>query len=355
LEVFRKVCDAVSFAHSRGYLHRDLKPENVMVGEFGEVLVMDWGLAKKLSRSRGSQEGAGILEVEPETLPYIEGTPQFMSPEQAEGLFGGLDERSDIYSLGGILYAILTLRAPVTGASVQDVLEKVRKGETTTMLLPAGGQSVGGVVQMGEGLPESLKAVTLKAMALERKRRYHSVQAFAQDLEAYQAGFATSAEHASLLKQLVLLAKRNRAASVLLGLLLLCAFGFTLRLAASERQARHNALQAVQEAEVAAANAKRADLNAKSAEESAEIAAANALTAQSNADKALAQKEAARLSAARAQLALGIEQVFGDHKQADALAARRGIGQTRQHQMHDVADKVMVARADEDFVATEFV
>src|SRR6202007_3022825 len=121
LRLFLRICDAVSFAHSRGVLHRDLKPANVMVGAFGEVLVMDWGLAKSL---RG--QSAGIPEGEPEamTLPTtrvtdgpadamqasqvtgqgtVLGTPGYMSPEQASGDVAHVDERSDIFSLGAML------------------------------------------------------------------------------------------------------------------------------------------------------------------------------------------------------------------------------------------------------------
>jgi serine/threonine protein kinase len=119
LVVFRKICDAVAFAHSKGVLHRDLKPENVMVGEFGEVLVMDWGLAKILGeevpRAEEKDEAREDIEV-PLGMTLdgsVMGTPQFMSPEQAMGRIDELDERSDLFSLGGVLYAILTLRPPV--------------------------------------------------------------------------------------------------------------------------------------------------------------------------------------------------------------------------------------------------
>lgn len=178
LNVFQKVCDAVAFAHASGYLHRDLKPDNVMVGEFGEVLVMDWGLAKLIRKTRESRgastESDGDIGTpsEPETLPYIEGTPQYMSPEQANGLFGGLDVRSDVYSLGGILYAILTYRPPVTGSSINEVLAKLRSGETPTMGLPKGAVSKTEPAQPGAAIPAALRSVTLKALAHERNSRY---------------------------------------------------------------------------------------------------------------------------------------------------------------------------------------
>jgi hypothetical protein len=213
LEIFRRVCDAMAFAHSKGYLHRDLKPGNIMVGEFGEVLVMDWGLAKVLRPSLP----------EPDTLTYLDGTPLYMSPEQAEGLYAGLDERSDIYSLGGILHAILTRQAPVEGSSVHEVLEKVRTGLLSPMPLC---------------VPAALRAITLKALARDRDARYQSVRALAQDIEAYQNGFATTAEKATAIREFALFVKRHRAASALTMLLLCSAAVFTVRLALSEKQAR---------------------------------------------------------------------------------------------------------------------
>lgn len=290
LSIFCKVCDAVGFAHASGYLHRDLKPENIMVGEFGEVLVMDWGLAKRIRGSGVHSTAAGNEPEELEKLAYIEGTPQYMSPEQADGVYGGLDERSDIYSLGGVLYAILTMRPPVSGASVNEVLEKVRKGETTTMALPRGSLADRGPAHLDEPVPESLRAVTLKAMACDREKRYPNVAALVKDIDAYQNGFATSAEDASMWTQIRLFVNRHRAASALAAALLVGGVLFTVRLAASESLARANAL--------------RADASAEEAKEQAALAKTNATRAEEKAREALLEKESAQRFAASAQIAL---------------------------------------------------
>ena len=145
LTIYRKVCDAMAFAHHQRIIHRDLKPENVMVGEFGEVLVMDWGLAKHLDDERHAKTEAeraqaieGFKELSDSQLAAGEsgltmdgsvmGSPQYMPPEQAEGRLADIGTHSDIYSLGGILYAILTLRPPVEGRKVAEVLDNVKSG-----------------------------------------------------------------------------------------------------------------------------------------------------------------------------------------------------------------------------------
>ncbi|EMI44705.1 protein kinase domain-containing protein [Rhodopirellula sp. SWK7] len=143
LQIFTDVCQTMAFAHSRGVIHLDLKPANVMVGEFGEVNVMDWGLAQHFHRgvldpssseSQPHVNGAPSLSAELEASElitrqaHINGTPEYMSPEQARG--GTLDSRADVFSLGGILCEILSGHAPYEGDSLQQVYRCAVRGKT---------------------------------------------------------------------------------------------------------------------------------------------------------------------------------------------------------------------------------
>jgi WD40 repeat protein/tRNA A-37 threonylcarbamoyl transferase component Bud32 len=179
---FVAVCNAVAYAHSRGVLHRDLKPANIMLGKYGETLVVDWGLAKPLTETEASREAQSSVlrphsaSASADTIAGSAlGTPQFMSPEQAAGRLDELGPASDVYSLGATLYALLTGKAPFSDADVIRVLQKVEHGE-----FPA-------PRQVRSEVPAPLEAICLKAMARRPTDRYPSPRELADDLEHWLA------------------------------------------------------------------------------------------------------------------------------------------------------------------------
>ena len=266
LLIFRKICDAMAFTHSNRVLHRDLKPENIMVGEFGEVLVMDWGLAKMMDEASGPDPVLPPATEDPDSFGVtlqgaVVGTPHYMSPEQAMGQTDELDERTDIYALGGILYAILTLRPPVDGSTMEEVLGKVKSSQITVpgqwakqRPVPDGAASPK-PAKAGETppwtVPAALSAVVMKALHHDPAVRYDQVASFAAEIEAYQNGFATRAQQAGVGKLLQLFILRHKAVAALLALFLLFSVGFVVKLIASERKAVANEQIAIAEQQAA--------------------------------------------------------------------------------------------------------
>jgi PAS domain S-box-containing protein len=181
LNAFVTVCNTIAYAHSRGIIHRDLKGQNVVVGDFGEVVVLDWGLAKVVDGSDSESTGESGdpfseghiplgLTIQGQTL----GTPAYMAPEQAAGRLDEIDTRTDVYGLGAMLYEILTGKAPFSGADTREVLKNVCEKEPTSPR------------SLVADVPATLEAVCLHALAKKPADRYASAAELAQEVQQWQ-------------------------------------------------------------------------------------------------------------------------------------------------------------------------
>ena len=198
LRIFERICEPVAFAHAQGFIHRDLKPENVMVGSFGEVMVMDWGVAKAVG-SRQSQSTVPVDSRHPQStaaaLRHMEtdagtvvGTVGFMAPEQARGAGADVDERADVYGLGAILFLLLTDRVP--DADPQGTLRHMN-------------------------VRRPLAAICNRALAAEPSARYQSVTALADDVARYRDNRKVDAYRETVLERALRFGRTYRTAILL--------------------------------------------------------------------------------------------------------------------------------------------
>lgn len=210
LEIFLKVCDAISYAHSRGIVHLDLKPANIQVDEYGQVLVCDWGLARQLSHSGRVEEKLSNFKPLPQGAMFIDktldglckGTPGFMAPEQISDSCGLRTTKTDIYSLGALLYTLLSYRDTLRAGDVKQLMDDTLNGA----IIPLESHD-------DCDIDRSLIAVVEKALSLNPNERYDTVSKLAHDIRAFKGGFATGAEDPGLGKRLRLTINRHKALS----------------------------------------------------------------------------------------------------------------------------------------------
>jgi formylglycine-generating enzyme required for sulfatase activity len=205
IQLFLKICDTMAFSHSRGVVHRDLKPRNIMVGTYGEVLVMDWGLAKVVGAAEPVlRTGSDVLLSAATDHDTIDGTavgtPAYMSPEQARGQLELVDHRADIYGLGVLLYEMLAGASPYLRGDLRRTIQQVVDGQWTPIERQPGCQE----------MPRRLAAVVHKAMALRREDRYARVTDLAADLRAFLAGEAVQAYRETLVDTIARTVDRHR-------------------------------------------------------------------------------------------------------------------------------------------------
>jgi serine/threonine protein kinase len=232
LGIFQRICEAVAFAHAAGVVHRDLKPENIMVGEFGEVLVLDWGVAKRLTEVAPEPPGQSAKlpvsvpqatsgePVPPATAPpgddtgptgfdtrdgTLLGTPAYMAPEQRRGEVHRIDARTDVWALGGVLYFLLTGKAPVleSGSAGEPVADADFRVVPPRRVAP--------------GVPRPLDALCMRAMAPAIESRYAGVEPLRAEVARFQAGERVEADPETLLRRATRLAVRYRVPLLVLG------------------------------------------------------------------------------------------------------------------------------------------
>ncbi len=238
LRRFIDVCNTIDYAHSRGVVHRDLKPANIMLGSYGETLVVDWGLAKRVDVAESStavesmlvpSSGSGSV---PTQYGSALGTPHYMSPEQAAGNVDQMGPATDIYGLGATFYHLLTGRPPQTDSSLQRVLEKVKRGDFPR---PSA---------VSPDVARPLEAICLKAMQHEAEQRYASAGDLARDLESWLADERVSAYREPIASTLARSLRRHQTAvaSGTVATILLCVaavIGAIVWQQAQARQQRH--------------------------------------------------------------------------------------------------------------------
>jgi WD40 repeat protein/tetratricopeptide (TPR) repeat protein/tRNA A-37 threonylcarbamoyl transferase component Bud32 len=280
---FLDVCNAIAYAHSRGVLHRDLKPGNIMLGKFGETLVVDWGLAKLLGAGRSAPprlDGEQTFtpssgsEVKSTEMGTRVGTPAYMSPEQAAGRIAELGAASDVYSLGATLFCLLTGKPPLTERDPVELFRKLEQGD-----YPA-------PRALNPQVDRRLDAICRKAMALRPEDRYATPRALADDIEHWLADEPVAAAPESWPARLARTIRRHRtwaqAAAAALVLVTMVAVGAALVVNQARGLAERRRVEAVRDRGLAERRRLEADEQHRIADQKRAEADAQRLVAERN-------------------------------------------------------------------------
>jgi WD40 repeat protein/tRNA A-37 threonylcarbamoyl transferase component Bud32 len=265
-ELVRKVAQAVAYAHVEGVIHRDLKPANILIDQHGQPRLTDFGLAKRLRSEPGASAATGLT-----ATGQVLGTPSYMPPEQASGQRGAVGPAADVYSLGAVLYCLLTGRPPFQAANPLDTLLQVLEHEPVAPR------------QLNATLPRDLETICLKCLNKEPRKRYPSAQELIGDLDRYLAGQPILARPIGRSERLWKWVQRRPAAAALLLVGGLIAVGLPLLLGALLHNADLRA-KAVQNLNVAERDLDAARLDTAEQQQLAQEAQANLNTAKQDLD-----------------------------------------------------------------------
>ncbi|MCM8527077.1 MAG: serine/threonine protein kinase [Lentisphaeraceae bacterium] len=204
LIIFINICDAIDYAHKHNVIHCDIKPENIHIDKFGSVLIGDWGLSKIIPTTHANyNKESSLIDLEVNVINAnpdpgsVRGTPGYLAPEILVGLHSG-DVRSDLYSLGALLYELVSLNKPVTGSSPQELFENTKKHN---------------IQPLSSKTPPAIKNVIMKTLSLDPSKRYRNVLELRTEVTNYLQGFATDAEKSSYLTLVRLMIHRNKVVS----------------------------------------------------------------------------------------------------------------------------------------------